>query len=189
MDYEIKRIGNFDNRVLMSLFLIKMIRLIFDCLRSPYDFANIIQVALALNNCEIYITGDSLNHKHPKIFGKVASWSSNIKKHGFPDSLKIYYFDSLEFCVDKLREEGIQLIGTSPHAKKSFYDLDLSGDEKVLVFGTEVGGLSRRKMALMDEIIKVPMSGNIDFMTLSVAAPIVAYEISRQQREFIRASK
>jgi len=162
-----------------------MIKLIFDCLRSPYDFANILQVALALGNCEIYVTGNSLNHNHPKIVGKVASWSSGIRKHGFPDSLKVRYFNSLEDCVKELRKEKIRFIGTSPHAKKSFYELEIDDFNDAIVFGTEVGGLSKSKLALMDEMVKVPMSNELDFMTLSVVVPAIAYEINRHRNNQI----
>jgi tRNA G18 (ribose-2'-O)-methylase SpoU len=157
-----------------------MIRLVFDCLRSPYDYANIIQVALATGQCEIHITGDSLRHDHPKVISKVRSWSSVIRKEGLP-KLLIFYYPSLNECVVKLKKQGIRLIGTSPRAKKSFYTLDLSGNDYAIVFGTESSGLSNRKLSSMDEMVKIPMSGAIDFMTLSVCVPIVAYEILRQQ--------
>lgn len=157
-----------------------MIRFVFDCLRSPYDYANIMQVALATDQCEIHITGDSLRHDHPKVISKVRSWSSVIRKEGLP-KLSIYYYPSLNECVEKLKKQGVRLIGTSPQAKKSFYALDLSGDDYAVVFGTETSGLSDRKSLLMNEMVKIPMSKAIDFMTLSVCVPIVAYEILRQQ--------
>jgi len=158
-----------------------MIKLVFDCLRSPYDFANVIQVALALKDCEIYVTGSSLDYRHPKVSGKVASWSSRIKRGGFPDDLKILYFDSLESCVRELREKGLKIIGTSPHAKRSFYEVDFDKHDSAIVFGTEVGGLSKTKTALMDDLVKIPMSSSLDFMTLSIVVPIVAYEIRRRE--------
>lgn len=157
-----------------------MVKLIFDCLRSPYDFANIIQVALATGACEIYVTGNSLRHDHPKILGKVGSWSHEVKKSGI--SLPIHYYDSLEECVGELKAKGIRIIGTSPHSSKSFCDLDLSGDDYAILFGTESGGLSKKKTSLVDEMVKIPMTGAIDFMTLSVVVPIVTYEAIRQQK-------
>ena len=157
-----------------------MIRLVFDCLRSPYDYANILQVALATNQCEIHITGNSLRHDHPKVIGKVRSWSSAMRKGNLPNP-SIYYYPSFNECVAKLKEKGIRLIGTSPHSKNSLYTLDLSGDNYAIVFGTETSGLNNHKAALIDEMVKIPMSEAIDFMTLSVCVPIVAYEILRQQ--------
>lgn len=159
-----------------------MIRLVFDCLRAPYDFANILQVALATGACEIHVTGNSLRHDHPKIVGKVGSWSTRIRRAGLPN-LSVHYHASLEDCVTQLKRSKLRLIGTSSHARKSFYDLDLRGDDYVIVFGTESSGLSRQKSSLMDEMVKIPMSDEIDFMTLSVVVPIVVYEALRQQTQ------
>lgn len=157
-----------------------MTRIIFDCLRSPYDFANILQVALATGNCEIHITGNSLKHDHPKVIGKVGSWSRRVREKGLTE-IPIHYYPSLEECVVKMKSRGIRLIGTSPHAQKLLYDLDLRGDAYAIVFGTESSGLSGVKASLMDEMIKIPMLDNLDFMTLSVAVPVVVYEALRQQ--------
>ncbi|MBU4458515.1 TrmH family RNA methyltransferase [Patescibacteria group bacterium] len=157
-----------------------MIRLIFDCLRAPYDLANILQVALATGKCEIHITGNSLRHDHRKVLGKVGSWSKRVREHGLPN-LAIQYWPTLEDCVQTLKAQGIRLIGTSPHAKKSFYELDLSTDNYAFVFGTESSGLSREKAELLDEMVNIPMSSDIDFMTLSVVVPIVVYEAIRQK--------
>ena len=158
-----------------------MIRLVYDCLKAPYDIANILQVVLATNACELHVSGNSLRLDHPKVVGKVGSWSAKVKKNGLPQ-IPAHYYPSLKECAEKLKSSGIRLIGTSPRAKKSFFDLDLSKDDYAIVFGTEVGGLSQEKASLMDEIVVVPMSGEIDFMTLSVITPIVVYEAIRQQK-------
>ena len=156
-----------------------MARLIFDCLRSPYDFANILQVALATGKCEMHITGNSLHHDHPKVLGKVSSWSKSIREKGLPN-LEIHYWPTLEDCAKALKAQGIRLIGTSPHVKKSFYQLDLRKDNYAIVFGTESSGLSQEKAALLDEMVNIPMSSDLDFMTLSVVVPIIVYEAIRQ---------
>jgi len=156
-----------------------MVRLIFDCLRAPYDWANILQVALATGKCEIHLTGNSLRHDHPKVLGKVGSWSKRIRANGLPN-LAIHYWPSLQDCAKTLKAQGIRLIGTSPHVKKSFYELDLSRDNYAIVFGPESSGLVREKAALLDEIVSLPMSHDLDFMTLSVVVPIVVYEAVRQ---------
>jgi len=159
-----------------------MVRLIYDCLRAPYDIANVIQVILATDGaCELHITGQSLRHDHPKALGKIGSWSAKIRKHGLPD-LPIHYHDSLEECAEVIHANGIRLIGTSPQATNSFFETDLSGNDFAIVFGTEVGGLSKPKMALMDEVVQIPMGNQLDFMTLSVITPIVVYEVLGQQR-------
>ena len=160
-----------------------MIRLVFDCLRSPYDFANIVQVVLAIGpeRCEIHITGNSLRHDHPKIAGKVGSWSKKIRQYGLPE-LPIHYHESFSDCISALQSKGIKVIGTSPRASKSIYGFDLS-DNIAIVFGTETSGLIGVKSSQLDDMMVVPMSPMIDFMTLSICVPIVAYEILRQQQK------
>jgi len=160
-----------------------MVRLIYDCVKAPYDIANILQVALALGECELYFTGNSLRHDHPKIVSKLRSWSSKIRLQGLT-GLNVHYYQSFEALVVQLKKQKIYLIGTSPNAKKSFYEMDLSKNDFAIVFGTEVGGLSKSKIANMDEIVKIPMLPEIDFMTLSIVTPIIAYEVSRQQGIF-----
>jgi len=157
-------------------------RLIYDCLRSPYDIANILQVVLATDGaCELHLTGQSLRHDHRKVVGKIGSWSEKIRKSGLP-SMSVHYHDSFEKCAEIMHSKGIRLIGTSPQATKSLFDADLSGNDFAVVFGTEVGGLSKPKMALLDDIVQIPMGDQLDFMTLSVITPIVVYEILGQRR-------
>ena len=51
----------------------KRIGLLFDCLRAPYGAAHIIQVALAVGNCDLYLSGNSIDLKHKKIVSKIKS--------------------------------------------------------------------------------------------------------------------
>lgn len=157
-----------------------MIILIFDCLRSPYDFANILQAAIAADICEIHITGKSLRHNHPKVIGKVRSWLSKDKSADLSD-LSITYHASLVECIEVMRRRGVKVVGTSPHVSKSFFDLNLV-ENLAIVFGTESSGLSDDKSSLVDDMVKIPMSANLAFMTLSVITPIVIYEALRQQK-------
>lgn len=160
-----------------------MIKLVFDCIRDPYDIANILQVSLAMGNCELYFTGSSLPHDHPKIFSKVRSWSSEIRRTG-SINFNVHYYPTLEALSEEFKRKKIRLIGTSPAAKKSFYELNLEKNDFAIVFGTEATGLSKSKVSIMEELVKMPMSGKIDFMTLSVITPVVVYEIARQQGKF-----
>jgi TrmH family RNA methyltransferase len=151
----------------------KRIGLLFDCLRAPYDAAHIIQVAMALGNCDIYISGNSIDIKHQKIVSKVKSWGIN----SYPN---IEFFENLGFAVQEMHNRGRYLIGTSPHSKKSIFDLDLSEGKSVFVFGTESGGLSREKISRLDELVSVPATEKVPFLTLTTVVPIIAYEYYRQ---------
>lgn len=160
-----------------------MIRLVYDCIRDPYDIANVLQVVLGMGHCQLYFTGNSLRHDHPKVVSRISSWSSKIREFGYPD-FNISYYLTLEDLAKKFKENGIRLIGTSPAAEKSFYELDLAENNFAMVFGTERSGLTKLKTSYMDELVKIPMNNDIDFMTLSVITPAIAYDIARQQGIF-----
>ncbi len=151
----------------------KRIGLLFDCLRAPYDAAHIIQVALALGNCDLYVSGNSIDMNHKKIVSKVKSWGIDTYPH-------IEMFENLHLAAQELHNRGRYLIGTSPHSKKSLFDLDLLEGKSVFVFGTESGGLSREKISRLDELVSVPATEEVPFLTLPTVVPIIAYEYYRQ---------
>jgi len=153
----------------------KRIGLLFDCLRAPFDAAHIIQVVLALENCDLYVSGNSIDLNHRKVVSKVKSWGIN----SYPPT---ELFKDLDFAARELHNRGKYLIGTSPHSKRSLFDLDLSEGKGVFVFGTECGGLSKEKISKLDELVSVPTKENVPFLTLPTVVPIVAYEYYRQLR-------
>jgi tRNA G18 (ribose-2'-O)-methylase SpoU len=151
------------------------IGLLFDCLRAPYDIAHIYQVAVALGNCDLYLSGNCINPNHKKIVSKTRSW-------GIEEIPSFRKFESLESAVSQLHDEGKYLIGTSPYTNNNIYDIDLTKHDSVIVFGTESSGLTKRKSFLLDDLIKIPMTSECKFLTLPTAVPVVAYEFYRQIR-------
>ncbi len=147
------------------------IGLLFDSLRSPYDIANIIQVAIALD-CDIYLSGSCIDFNNPKIVGKVKSWKATT----YPNIIR---FDKIEDAIKSLHSVGKKVYGTSPIADCDFYDIDASAEDVVIAFGTESTGLSRNAMEMMDGVVTLPMQ-NLGFLTLSVVVPAIAYELNRQ---------
>ena len=152
----------------------KRIGLLFDSLRSPYDIANIIQVAIALD-CDIYTSGSCIDFHNPKIVGKVNSWQAK----SYPN---IKHYDRIEDAIKSFHAEGKKVFGTSPRATESFYEIDAVQDDIIIAFGTESTGLSAKAMEMMDGVVKLPMK-NLGFLTLSIAVPAIAYELNRQINE------
>lgn len=149
------------------------VELLFDYIRAPYDIAHIIQVALALDNCKLYTSGSSLSFDHPKVRSKVFSWKAK-------DYPKVTHFEDIGLAIKLLKSQGKRVVGTSPHAKKSFYELDCSTIPTVFVFGNESTGIPKHAYEMLDETVCLPMSEKLEFLTLPVAVPAVAFEINRQ---------
>ena len=149
-------------------------------IRSPYDLANVVQVALATQFCKIHLCGASLNHTHGKVMGKIRSWSAALRS-GRELEVPIFYHLSLYVAVQELKKQGCMIVGTSPHAQVSYLDINYCLPTAI-VFGTETSGLSAAKVAIMDQLVTVPMKDVLDFMTISVVTPVIVYEALRQRR-------
>ncbi|MEJ2004343.1 MAG: 23S rRNA (guanosine(2251)-2'-O)-methyltransferase RlmB [Cyclobacteriaceae bacterium] len=79
-----------------------------------------------------------------------------------------------------LRESGIRTIGCTEKTESSIYDLDLTGP-LAIIMGSEENGISPAYLKLCDSLGKIPMSGNIDSLNVSVSAGIITYEAVRQR--------
>lgn len=80
-----------------------------------------------------------------------------------------------------LKAAGYWLVGLSPHASRSVYELDLCGKTS-FVLGGEGSGLRPSVEKTCDHVVSVPMAGQVGSLNVSVAAGIVLYERMRQTR-------
>ncbi len=152
--------------------------LLFDTIKDPRDLAEVLHLSIATNR-KVNITGNSIRHDHPKVVGIIDSWKPGFKEKPRLDNVS-YAQDYFEKIV-KLKEKGYKIIGTTPNSGPSLFETDLSKGKQVIVFGTEVGGLSKEKMSVLDGIIRVPMQNKTRFYTLRTVVPIIVYEIMRQK--------
>lgn len=90
--------------------------------------------------------------------------------------------EDLPSTLTRLRGRGLRVISTSAHAKRCYWDVDLSGPI-VLVFGNEAVGVSDDVRALANEEVRIPMLGAAHSLNVAVAAGILLYECVRQRRE------
>ncbi|HQE78376.1 MAG TPA: TrmH family RNA methyltransferase, partial [Bacteroidales bacterium] len=65
-------------------------------------------------------------------------------------------------------------------ATKTIYEADFKKPIG-LILGNEEKGIQPSLLKLCDEILKIPIIGNIDSLNVSVSAGIIIYEIFRQK--------
>jgi 23S rRNA (guanosine2251-2'-O)-methyltransferase len=87
---------------------------------------------------------------------------------------------SIVRAVEFLRESGLKVACAAEKQGTEVSKSDLKGP-LVLVMGSEEKGISRELLSLADKIIRIPMTGRIESLNVSVAAGILVYEISRQR--------
>lgn len=79
-----------------------------------------------------------------------------------------------------LQESGISLIACSEKTNNSLKDIDFTLPTAIIM-GSEERGISPTLMELASDIAKVPMSGNIESLNVSVATGMALYEVARQR--------
>jgi 23S rRNA (guanosine2251-2'-O)-methyltransferase len=87
---------------------------------------------------------------------------------------------SIVKSIEFLKNSGLKVICADEKAGTSAPEIPLSGPS-VLVMGSEDKGISRELISLSDYQIKIPMTGKIGSLNVSVAAGILLYEIVRQR--------
>ena len=84
--------------------------------------------------------------------------------------------------MEALKERGVWLFGTAEEAEKTIYNSDLTGSV-ALIMGAEGAGLRRLTREGCDHLVKLPMSGSVSSLNVSVATGVCLFEIVRQRLE------
>lgn len=154
--------------------------IVLDCIRKAQNLGAVMRLVMA-TNAEVYLTGDALKHTHRKVKSQMQKWARLPVFDDVEDLVNVKYVDTLEELANDFRAKGYKVIGTSPHAEAIYTEVDYTKDDFIIVFGTEVTGLSRAKLEMMDTTITIPMLGNVDSLNLATSVAIVMYEALRQQ--------
>lgn len=87
---------------------------------------------------------------------------------------------NLNRLLEDLKERGIWIVGTSAGAKMSYAEWDWT-IPSAIVLGSEGKGLHRLVEENCDALVKIPLSGKIESLNVSVAAGVILYEARRQR--------
>ncbi len=140
--------------------------IICDEIEDPHNLGAIIRTAEACKVHGIII---------PK--RRSASLNSTVAKTsvGALEYVKVARVTNIANTIDLLKENGVWIFGADMNGKDytSFdYSVPLA-----LVIGNEGKGIGRLTAKKCDEIISLPMKGNINSLNASVAAGILMYEV------------
>lgn len=80
----------------------------------------------------------------------------------------------------ELQKAGLKIVAMSEKAKDDLAEMNLNGPLAV-VMGAEDTGISDEVLKTADELARIPMSGNIGSLNVSVSAGISLYEVTRQR--------
>ena len=87
---------------------------------------------------------------------------------------------SLSKTIKYLQESGIQIVAATEKASEYYYKVDFSIPTAVLM-GSEDSGVSNEYLRVADQLVKIPILGDIESLNVSVAASILMYEAVKQR--------
>ena len=113
---------------------------------------------------------------------KSASLNSTVSKVacGAAESIPFVQVTNLARCLKSLQDAGVWVTGTAGEATQHIYQTDLKGN-MALVMGAEGEGMRRLTREGCDQLVKIPMAGEVSSLNVSVAAGVCLFEAVRQR--------
>lgn len=147
--------------------------LVLDHLVDPQNFGAICRTAEALGVHGVIIPKDRSVDVTPGVYHASV---------GAVASLPVVKVVNLASTFKRLRDEGFWIVGTALSAT-STPPKDVPDFERVaLVLGAEGDGMSEKLIEKCDWHVKVPLSGTVPSLNVSVAAAILTYEFTERLR-------
>lgn len=92
-------------------------------------------------------------------------------------------FNTMQNCIDSVKEKGYQIIATTPHNDSCLlHEFDIT-KRSAIFFGTEKQGLSQEVIDQADGFLKIPMVGFTESLNISVSAAIIIQDITSRLRQ------
>ena len=146
--------------------------LILDQIQDPHNLGAILRTADAAGVDAVIISDKNTVSLNATV-SKVAS--------GGAESVPLFRVTNLNRAIELIKDAGIWLVGTTDHAEETLYSQSFSGS-LALVMGSEGSGMRRLTEESCDYLVKLPMSGVVNSLNVSVATGVCLYEINRQRK-------
>ena len=151
---------------------INPIILILDSIQDPRNLGACLRSANAAGvDCVV------INKDHSAPINALAHKTSA----GAINQIKIFQVINLARTIGELQKNGIWVLGLDGMSNNSFYKANLCGSI-ALVMGGEGKGLRKLIKTSCDELVSIPMMGDIESLNVSVATGIALFECRRQRQ-------
>lgn len=146
--------------------------LVLDCIQDPHNLGACLRTADAAG-CDFVVI--------PK--DKSAPINDTVRRIacGGAENVPIVRVTNLARAMDELKELGVWFVGTADEAKQSIYDIDMKGGIGI-VMGAEGEGMRRLTGERCDFLVRIPMSGSVPCLNVSVATGVCLFEAVRQRQ-------
>lgn len=84
-------------------------------------------------------------------------------------------------AIEEMKNDDVWVIGLDMGGDASIHDVQLGDEPVCLVLGAEGAGLSRLVRQRCDQIVSIPLNGNLSSLNVSTAAALAIYEVVRRR--------
>lgn len=145
--------------------------LVLDHVQDPHNLGACLRTADAAGVHGIIVTKDNSSSITPTVC-KVAC--------GAAETVPVYQVTNLARTLRWLKGQNIWIMGTTGETEKSIFTADLTLP-LALVMGAEATGMRRLTQRQCDFLFKIPMTGQVESLNVSVAAGVIIYEVFKQR--------
>lgn len=115
------------------------------------------------------------------IHGSVAINGDAVKTSaGALHSLPVCKVENMQNCLQYLRDSGFHVVAATEHAICNYTEVDMTAPVAI-VMGSEEKGIYEGNLRICSHQVRIPMSGVIESLNVSVAAGVMLYEAVRQR--------
>ncbi len=145
--------------------------LILDGITDPRNFGACLRSADAAGVQAVIIPKDRSASVTP-VAAKAAAGAS--------ETVPVVTVTNLAAAIVELRDAGVTVVGAAGEATKTIYDFDQTG-AFAWVMGAEGPGLRQLTRKRCDDLAKIPLTGSVESLNVSVATGICLFESVRQR--------
>jgi 23S rRNA (guanosine2251-2'-O)-methyltransferase len=95
-------------------------------------------------------------------------------------TLPVARVDHLKDAIYYLKSSDVQIVSATEKADSKVYDIDFK-TASAIIMGSEDIGIHPSLLKLSDKQVKLPMTGSIASLNVSVACGVILYEVVRQR--------
>jgi 23S rRNA (guanosine2251-2'-O)-methyltransferase len=99
---------------------------------------------------------------------------------GALSKINVCRIDQMKPTIEFLQQSGIQIIACTEKAAKDIYEINYA-IPTAIIMGSEEDGISPELLKIADELVNIPLYGEIESLNVSVASGIILYEVIRQR--------
>jgi 23S rRNA (guanosine2251-2'-O)-methyltransferase len=150
----------------------KPLLLVLDGVTDPHNLGACLRVANAAGANAVIAPKDRAAGISPAV-SKVASGAAEVTPY--------VMVTNLVRTLAELKERNIWIVGADERAEKTLYQADLP-DSIAWVLGAEGEGMRRLTRESCDLLVRIPMSGEVESLNVSVSAGVCLFESVRRRK-------